>query len=61
LETNEGVARTILSMERYNLGLDYLQRYKDLIDAVTPERVRAAARRWLDPDAYALAVAGPPA
>jgi zinc protease len=61
LETNEGVARTILNMERYGLGLDYLQRYKDLIDAVTPERVRAAARRWLDPDAYALAIAGPPA
>ncbi len=61
LETNEGVARTLLSMERYGLGLDYLQRYKDLIDAVTPGRVRAAARRWLDPDAYALAIAGPPA
>lgn len=61
LETNEGVARTILSMERYELGLDYLQRYKGLIDAITPERVRRAARQWLDPDAYALAVAGPPA
>lgn len=61
LETNEGVARTILTMERYDLGLDYLQRYKGLIDEVTPERVRTAARRWLDPDAYALAVAGPPA
>jgi len=61
LETNEGVARTILNMERYGLGLDYLQRYKALIDDVTPERVRAAARRWLDPDAYALAIAGPPA
>jgi zinc protease len=60
LETNEGVARTILGMERYDLGLDYLQRYRDLIDEVTPERVRAAARRWLDPDAYALAIAGPP-
>ncbi len=61
LETNEGVARTIRSMELYSLGLDYLQRYGDMIEAVTPERVRAAARRWLDPDAYALAIAGPPA
>ena len=60
LETNSGVAGTILSMERYGLGLDYLQRYKDLIGEITPERVRAAAQRWLDPDAYALAVAGPP-
>jgi zinc protease len=60
LETNSGVAGTILSMERYDLGLDYLQRYKDLIGEITPERVQAAAQRWLDPDAYALAVAGPP-
>jgi zinc protease len=61
LETNEGVARTILSLERYGLGLDYLQRYRGLVDAVTPEDLRAVARRWLDADAYALAVAGPPA
>lgn len=59
LETNEGVARTLLSMERYALGLDYLERYKGLIYEVTAERVRTAARRWLDPEAYALAVAGP--
>jgi len=61
LETNGGVASAILNMERYDLGLDYLQRYADLINEITPERVQAAAQRWLDPDAYALAVAGPPA
>ncbi|MGD8998557.1 MAG: insulinase family protein, partial [Anaerolineae bacterium] len=61
LETNGGVASAILTMERHGLGLDYLQRYAELIGAVTPERVQAAAQRWLDPDAYALAIAGPPA
>jgi zinc protease len=60
LEMNEGVAASVLTMERYSLGLDYLQRYRDLIDQVTPEQVQDAARRWLDPDAYALAIAGPP-
>lgn len=60
LETNEGVAQIIVDMERYNLGLDYLQRYADLINAITPEQVQAAAQKWLDPDAYALAIAGPP-
>jgi len=60
LETNEGVAQAILDMEHFNLGLDYLQRYAGLIDEITAERVQAAARRWLDPDAYALAIAGPP-
>ncbi|MFL7791328.1 MAG: M16 family metallopeptidase [Anaerolineae bacterium] len=59
LETNEGVARTILDMERYSLGLDYLQRYSTLINAITAEQVQAVAQRWLDPDAYALAIAGP--
>ena len=61
LETNEGVARSILNMERYNLGLDFLQRYTGLINEITAERVQAVAQRWLDPDAYALATAGPPA
>lgn len=61
LETNAGVAQIILSMERYDLGLDYLQRHRALIEAITPERVQAVAQRWLDPDAYALAIAGPPA
>jgi len=60
LETNEGVAAAILDMERYGLGLDYLQRYGDLIREITPERVLAAAQRWLNPDAYVLALAGPP-
>jgi len=61
LETKDGVARAILNMERYALGLDYLHRYASLINEITAERVQAAARRWLDPDAYALAIAGPPA
>ena len=60
LETNEGVARAILDMERYGLGLDYLQRYSELIWEIDPARVQAAAQKWLDPHAYALAVAGPP-
>ena len=59
LETNEGVARAILNMERYGLGLDYLRRYAGLIDEITADQVQAVARRWLDPDAYALAIAGP--
>ncbi|MBN1658484.1 MAG: insulinase family protein [Anaerolineae bacterium] len=59
LETNEGVAGAILEMERYGLGLDYLQRYSDLVRAVTPEQVREVARAYLNPDAYVLATAGP--
>jgi zinc protease len=59
LETNEGVAATISSLEEYNLGLDYLRRYPGLILAITPASVLAAAQKHLDPDRFALAVAGP--
>lgn len=59
LETNEGVAAAILTMERYGLGLDYLRNYASIIEAVTAEDVLAAAQRYLDPRAYALAIAGP--
>ncbi len=59
LETNEGVAHAILDMELYDLGLDYLQRYPSLIEAVTAEQIQAAARKYLDPDVYALSIAGP--
>ena len=59
LETNEGVASVITSIERYDLGLDYVQRYPDLISEISAERIQAVAQRWLDPEAYALAIAGP--
>jgi zinc protease len=59
LETNEGMAGSIMLMEKYQLGLDYLVRYPAMIDAITAEEVQAAASHYLDPDAYALAIAGP--
>ncbi len=59
LESNEGVASSILNIETYNLGLDYLRRYASTINAITREQVLDAARKYLSPRAYALAVAGP--
>lgn len=59
LETNEGVAGSIMGIERYQLGLDYLRRYADMINRVTADDVLAAAQRYLNPDVYALAIAGP--
>ncbi|MFQ5858234.1 MAG: M16 family metallopeptidase [Anaerolineae bacterium] len=60
LETNEGVASTLLDMEFFDLGLDYLQRYPNLINSITLEEVQQAAQRVFPRDAYALAIAGPP-
>ncbi len=59
LETNEGVAGALLDMERYGLGLDYLERYAGMVNAVTREEIQAVARQYLDPEVYALAIAGP--
>ncbi|MBN1876382.1 MAG: insulinase family protein [Anaerolineae bacterium] len=59
LETNEGVAHTLVNIERYNLGLDYLQRYQELISNVATWDVQKMAQRWLDPENFALAIAEP--
>lgn len=61
LESNEGVASMIASMEEFELGLDYLMRLPDLINAVTREDVMDAIRRYWIPDRYVVAVAGPQA
>jgi zinc protease len=59
LESNYGVASALLALERYDLGLDYYQRYPSLVQSVTREDILAAARHYLDPDRLAIALAGP--
>ncbi len=59
LETNEGVAHTLLNIEHHQLGLDYLRRYTDIITSVTAQQIQEVAQRWLDPEHYALAIAEP--
>ena len=59
LEKNEGVAASIFNMERYNLGLDYLQKYTDIINNLTADQVQSAMAHYWSPDAFALALAGP--
>ncbi len=59
LETNDGVAGVLLDMELYGLGLDYLLKYPERIKAIRAASVQAAAQQYLDPENFALAVAGP--
>jgi zinc protease len=59
LESNHGVAGALTGIELYNLGLDYYQRYPDLVNAVTPEQVLEISRKHLDPARLGIAVAGP--
>jgi len=60
LETNEGAAAVMSEIELYDLGLDYLERYPDIVRALTREQVTEAARRWIDPEHLVSAIAGPP-
>jgi zinc protease len=60
LETNAGIAGRLLAVERYQLGLDYVARYADIINGVTHDEIVAAARHYLSTEHFALAVAGPP-
>ncbi len=59
LETNSGIASVLADMELYNWGLDYLLEYPDLVRAITPERVQAAAQKYLSTEKLGIAVAGP--
>jgi zinc protease len=58
LESNGGVVNALLNIERFDLGLDYYLRYPNLVQAVTPDEVLTVARKYLDPDKLAIAIAG---
>jgi len=59
LESNSGIMNALLNIERYDLGLDYYRRYPTLVRSVTLEEAVETARRYLDADKLAIAVAGP--
>ncbi|HEX8990085.1 MAG TPA: pitrilysin family protein [Anaerolineales bacterium] len=58
-ESNGGVATALINIERYDLGLDYYRLYDEKVRAVTREDVIQVARKYIDPDRLAVAVAGP--
>ncbi|NJC95076.1 MAG: insulinase family protein [Anaerolineae bacterium] len=59
LESNGGMANALLNIERHDLGLDYYQRYAELVNKVSREDVLITARKYIDPEKLAIAVAGP--
>ncbi|MDZ4670810.1 MAG: pitrilysin family protein [Phototrophicales bacterium] len=58
LETNEGIANSIHTMEGYGYGLDYLMNYREMIDVITADDALKAAQAYINPDNLVIAVAG---
>jgi zinc protease len=56
LDTSKKVANWLASIEYYGLGLDYVDRYPALINAVTVADIQRVAQKYLDPERSALAV-----
>ena len=58
LSTNAGIAEALWNTEFYDLGLDYVDRYPALVQAVTVEEANQAIRKYFRPDDLTIVVAG---
>jgi zinc protease len=56
MDTSAKIAGMLTSIEIYNLGLDYPQKYRGLINAVTREDIQRVAKKYLHPDRMAVVV-----
>ncbi len=56
LDTSSKVARLLANIEYYGLGLDYAERFPDLINRVSTADVQRVAQQYLHPDRFVLAV-----
>jgi len=58
LETQEGLTDQLVQIKMLNLPDDYLERYRDRVQAVTVEDIQRIAQRYVKPDEAALIVVG---
>jgi zinc protease len=56
--SNAGIAEQLLNIERFGLGLDYLEKSQKAIAAVTAREVQRVARKYLHPERMVLTAAG---
>ncbi len=59
LERNAEVAGELHRMEYFGLGMDFLERFPDIVRDVSEDRVRAVSQKYFAPAASSIAVAGP--
>jgi zinc protease len=58
LERNSNLAAYAIRARRFGLGFDFIQRYPDLVRAITAEQLREGAERHLHPDKLVVISAG---
>src|SRR5689334_22975009 len=58
LETQEGLTDQLVQIKMLNLPTDYLDTYRDRIQAVTVEEIQRVAQKYVKPDEAALIVVG---
>ena len=58
LETQEGLIDQLVQIKMYNLPANYLQTYRDRVNAITREDVQRAARQYVTPDRVAIVIVG---
>jgi zinc protease len=57
-ETQEGLTNLIVNQQLYGLAADYLQTYRDNIEAISREDVRRVAQKYIRPDDLAMVIVG---
>ena len=58
LKTTAGAGDVILDIETYGLGRDYVIRFADRVNSITPADIQRAAQTHLKPQSVAIAIAG---
>jgi zinc protease len=59
LTTADRVASELLAIEKYQLGLDYVEQFKLKVSQVTPAMIHEAAKKYLDPNRLVIVAVGP--
>jgi zinc protease len=58
IETQEGLINRLVQIKMYGLPADYLQTYRDRINAVTATDIQRVARQYIQPDKVAMVIVG---
>ena len=57
-ETQEGLTNLLVTQQLYDLPVDYLQTYRDKVNAITLEDVERVAKKYISPDKIAIVIVG---